>query len=325
MMKPWDPENAAELWGRGAYLGTSSSRLVGGAGDSGGVMVGTRRAGDESQPPGPDSLDSEVDVPVEVARYAASERRWLREEILQIRADQNGYLSRSLLFTSGAIAFLFGLSGVFGGSANSTPPLLLIPLLVTLPSWWLFFDRECSLCRIVGYLRVLDEVDSPERRRNPSTRFRFEGWERALSRFRDVQELSTPSRLSVWKRAFFLALADALLMRGAHRKLSIYWYSFALLATVPLVLTYPSNGNRLEFLIPAAVVFVSGIYNLYLLGDLNGGRRSYDGAELMWTRVLRQTQCGEERAFEEVAVEGTARAGAEDRAEDRMVRSRSIE
>ncbi|MEX2220120.1 MAG: hypothetical protein WD749_15325 [Phycisphaerales bacterium] len=58
-----------------------------------------------------------------------------------------------------ATGAIFGIWGVFGRAApdGGVPVLLaLAPLMIILPTWWVFFDKATTVTRIVGYKRILE-------------------------------------------------------------------------------------------------------------------------------------------------------------------------
>jgi hypothetical protein len=60
--------------------------------------------------------------------------------------------------------------------------LFLTPLVFLLPSWSIFFDKAKTITRIVGYQRIVEKLLLG------TCHVKYQGWENALSKFRDNEE-----------------------------------------------------------------------------------------------------------------------------------------
>jgi hypothetical protein len=108
----------------------------------------------------------------------AQEMHGLREELRDLKGYQFRLVSIAALITG----FLLSLTRIRLDTGLSVPPgqsLYLLPLIVVLPSWCIFFDKTKTITRIVGYCRLLEAILNNER----EARY-FAGWERSLGRFR---------------------------------------------------------------------------------------------------------------------------------------------
>ena len=88
--------------------------------------------------------------------YYSKELDWLREELHNLKDCQVTFLTRSVIATAALLGLAVSLT-----SDSSFPPLgafYLIPLIVVVPSWWIFFDKATTITRIVGYYRNIETV-----------------------------------------------------------------------------------------------------------------------------------------------------------------------
>lgn len=228
---------------------------------------------------------SEIEVSVLLGEKSA-----LRDELKHLKLCQLSYFTISVT-TTGA---LLGLGSKLG--PGPFPALLYFsPLVIILPCWWIFFDKATTIARIVGYLTILDRILS-----QPETAggYRYVGWEAALYYYRSPsgeKQVPARDRSRRWGRGFWLGLTRVLTFRTSHRYWSINYYTYTLLALVCWVLgsSFPS-GLPLSLdllsktsLVLLAVILTSCLYNLYLVGDLIGGSRSYNAHVKAWGECLR--------------------------------------
>jgi hypothetical protein len=213
----------------------------------------------------------------------------LRAELAHLKDCQLRYFSLSVTATGVLVSI-----GTQLPTGRVSPLYYLAPLLIVVPCWWIFFDKATTITRIVGYLRLIDDffrysnndVEGP----------RFLGWETALQLRRNDKPSSEPSKLAGWKEGYSIALSRVLPLNTTHRYWGFTWYTFLLLSLTCVVLAWSSADTHVDALwrsgwtVSAAVVFVAALYNLYLVGDLTGGRRSYDKHYEEWCRIHRENQ-----------------------------------
>ncbi|HID19392.1 MAG TPA: hypothetical protein EYP28_00400 [Methanophagales archaeon] len=202
----------------------------------------------------------------------------LREELLNLKNCQVTFLT----FSVTATALLLGLiakPGTFSSGLLSLSPLLLL-----LPSWWIFLDKATTITRIVGYFRILEKMILEQYKAGW-----FSGWENALTRFRQLQsegELKLPDHLREKRKVgYLLKLA---ILRTTHPYWVITWYTFFGLSVLCLALSLHSlKGAGRELLLVAIImVGLSAIYNAHVVLRLIYGRNSYTANEHFWKVIL---------------------------------------
>lgn len=179
-------------------------------------------------------------------------------------------------------------------SAFPAQSLYLLPLIVILPSWFIYFDKGKTITHIVGYCRILEAIQNEE------TTFVYIGWERSLRKFR----ASGQSKINKVKRLRKEPLAKRLKGFVEHLWLTItmiqsqrYWAlayaTFLALSVVCLVVPIRSrislSGPFFEtFFLWAAVIctFLCSSFNGVVLSRLLWGQHSYDFMEDVWKEIL---------------------------------------
>lgn len=155
----------------------------------------------------------------------------------------------------------------------------------------------------MGYLRHLEGWLAPPYPGKPGP-LPYIGWETALARRRGDSEDQLPSSLGDWLHAYRTVIGDILPLRTSNRYWAFVWYTFAFLSSSSLFLAYRSAVpfcittdaacyfEILELAMPTAAFVVSALYNLYMVGDLATGRRSYEHHYRKWRSVLEQVGSG---------------------------------
>lgn len=233
----------------------------------------------------------------------SQEMRSLREEL----RDLKGYQFRLVGVASVVTGFLLSLGRLrLDPSQSAQPPesLYLLPLIVILPSWMIYFDKTKTITRIVGYYRILEAMLAQEARPR-----HFFGWERALGKFRKsspnvVKRLNkarrrrTPANRRVQRFVLTMTLIQS----------QLYWTlayaTFIILAIIclwiPVRSLYPismydlSSGFHLRWTAESFLSVSATLSTFYcaafcgiILARLTAGENSYDSMELVWKRVLR--------------------------------------
>jgi hypothetical protein len=119
------------------------------------------------------------------------EQAVLRAELGNLKNCQITFLTFTV--TGSGLLFTFA-ANVVTSESSPFPQLgifFLIPLIVILPFWWVFFDKATTITRIVGYYRVLEMLIL-----DPTITASLKGWENALAHFRKDadHEAGSPSR-----------------------------------------------------------------------------------------------------------------------------------
>lgn len=221
-----------------------------------------------------------------------NEKDALRNELVHLKNCQLRYFTLSVTTTG----VLLGLGSRFG-ITDSSALFYFAPLLIILPCWWIFFDKATTITRGVGYLRVLEFiVNSPAEKLENYT---HQGWENALASSRNRQR-AMHSRTHSYAnnsnhfKILWIAMSKALAFRSSHLYWTLNWYTFFGLSLICWILgtgilnNSSDISNLLSFKVafPTMIIIFSSIYNLYLLGDLTDGKRSYESTYRTWKNLI---------------------------------------
>lgn len=144
------------------------------------------------------------------------ERVALREELHNLKNCQITFLTSSITATGVLLGIATSLA-----SKEYIGIIFLFPLIVLLPSWWVFFDKATTITRIVGYYRVLEGLIL--RHLHAAN---FIGWENALCKFRKLQSSRNNKPPKVLIKPLHSVLADIVLLQTGHRYWLISYYTF---------------------------------------------------------------------------------------------------
>lgn len=209
------------------------------------------------------------------------EREHLRFELRELKNCQVRYFS---LTVSGTAAF-FGLASL-SKIQNILPLMLLAPLIIILPCWWIFFDKATTITRMVGYYRILEEMI----RQYPNFPYPYLGFENAIDYYRHKDNDET------WKdfkkdRQSLPNKSKEKTKYTRHQYWNINFYTFAALGFLCIVLSSVScvGKSYLWFLLPLLGFILYGIIltNAYrLLISLKTGDFSYSVITDFWRYIL---------------------------------------
>ena len=206
----------------------------------------------------------------------------LRKELEFLKGCQVRYFILSVTATGAVVGFAQKVS-----AGMPDPVLYLAPLLVTLPCWWIFFDKSTTISRIVGYVRVLEDL----RRTGRTDPHQYLGWENALEIFRSDHP-PLLKRITLWCREWVKGLLGglwALLLLTTHKYWALNYWTFAGLSAASLWMASPlRTQNRWMWLVFVAISGFSAVYNLGVLGRLTIGSASYRTNYAKWNTVLDQ-------------------------------------
>ncbi len=207
------------------------------------------------------------------------ERMALREELHNLKNCQITFLTSSVTATGAILGLATALA-----SAPVLGVVFLFPLIVLLPSWWVFFDKATTITRIVGYYRVLEKLILGHRKAT-----NFMGWENALGEFRKRQQnrtLSIPKEVldNPWPHG----LRNIILLRTAHPYWVISNYIFFALSGLCVVasILLLKDAWLLATLLPILLFIVSIRWNMRMVWNLIYGHHSYGCNEQFWTQIL---------------------------------------
>lgn len=222
----------------------------------------------------------------EITDLCQREHTLVRAELHDLKKCQVEFLAFSVTASATILGITTGLEPEY------LDLLLLVPLLILLPSWWVFFDKARTITRCVGYVRALEAILLGENVPN------FIGWERALKEWRHRSIAEGRS-----KRPGLREAKRALLDARTNYWILVYW-TFAGVSAVcilvsALVFFQRSHleGNigegsyvvHLVFLIAGCLLWlVSALHNAHVLYDLmnQNGKKTYLHAEILWRQIL---------------------------------------
>lgn len=97
----------------------------------------------------------------ETKEFPENEYTLLKHELRDLKDCQVRVLTFSIIGTGLILGFIGEYASKLHGSS-----MWLLPLVVLLPSWWIFFDKATIIARIVGYLRVIENSNQYPRLTN---------------------------------------------------------------------------------------------------------------------------------------------------------------
>ena len=215
-----------------------------------------------------------------IAELCEKEHRFLRDELGHLKECQIRFLTFSVTTTG----LILGITGRFRASLPSqgmelpSGLLALLPLLVLVPAWWIFFDKATTVTRIVGYFRVIEKLLLGYTAGN------FTGWESALSEYR---------RETIGDKLQLKELARLLAFRTTHRYWVITYYVFLLLSAVCIILGWAGTSPKhlsfslIVIIVSTLIVLASSLYNARTLWALVYGEYSYGFNETRWKAILK--------------------------------------
>ena len=227
----------------------------------------------------------------EIIKLCEKEHTFLRQELSHLKECQVRYLTFSITTTG----IILGFVGKYGTSSSSSDPNLtigllgLLPLVVVLPSWWIFFDKAASITREVGYFRCIEKLMLGQFITN-----KFFGWENALREFRrlpvadNVGLLDRVSALTQIHRFFTLYFPPR-----TYRYWSIVNDAFICLSVLCCVAAgwncFATGWKWKDFGVIAFAgfsVLFAWFWNTRILYKLVWGECSYNSNENTWKSIL---------------------------------------
>lgn len=225
-----------------------------------------------------------------VRELCYKEHATLREELHNLKKCQVQFLTFAVT-ASGAILGLVGKLG--SASSLSAGIFYLLPLIILIPAWWIFFDKATTITRIVGYYRVVEQAIL-----KPDSVKKFGGWENALadSRKRSKLEYKPEGRV--------LGFFKMMILATTQKYWLLTYYTFLILSLICILISYsisPRTQGALpdERIIMASSIFLlSAVYNLRIVWMLIWGRKSYEYNECLWRQILEAEKTEEMKQLE---------------------------
>jgi hypothetical protein len=219
----------------------------------------------------------------------------LRQELHNLKTCQITFLTLSVTATGG----LLGLGTSFADQSILSL-VALSPLVLILPSWWIFFDKATTITRIVGYYRILEKLvinrsKSEEDKPDPDIKnIRFIGWENSLKKFREHQEHENPPCEEEYKiKSFWSGIAELVILKTKNLYWVISFYVFLGLSALCVglslakTLTGEIDWRLFSVGILAGIMFVVSFWwNVNRVWELIYGKHRYNCNEDIWTKVL---------------------------------------
>lgn len=232
---------------------------------------------------------------MDLSKFYEQERLTLRKELEVLRNQQITFLTTSIAATGLLLSVASAL-----GSKPDVGVAFIFPLIILLPSWWIFFDKATVIARIVGYYRILERLILKHCEVTNIT-----GWENAIGELRKGithREVDFPKRD---KGFLFSQLIEMLLLRTGHRYWVLCYYIFLtlsgsclavswfLILSVSSLVVKPSS--YFVMLVSTVLFLISAVSNMLIMWQLIYGRQSYDYYEHCWAQVLGIKQTGKSR------------------------------
>ncbi|HTG33086.1 MAG TPA: hypothetical protein VLB76_09160 [Thermoanaerobaculia bacterium] len=223
---------------------------------------------------------------------ARTELPLLRQELQELKRCQLQYFTLSVTGTAAILGFAGSLS-----NKELLGPSLLAPLAIIIPCWWIFFDKATTITRIVGYVRLIEELLA----RGPNPDLTYPGYEEALSLFREYEDKVNrgeasppPAEPAPGRGVRAREWIELLALRTRHRYWMVNFYTFAGLAALCCISGwwFPTSIQPLELLrrwaigFCALVTFGSIIYSVIIVHQLTFGKRSYGRSAQYWRMAL---------------------------------------
>lgn len=204
------------------------------------------------------------------------ERADLRRELQFLKECQFKYFSLAVTVSG----IIMGVADKFGDPTKDDRGILLAPLLVVLPCWFIFFDKATTITRMVAYLTFL------ERAINQKNSTPYIGWENAISLYRsDAAQKQVLDRILTYWFGVYRGVLSLLAFRSANRYWLVSWLTFYGLGAASLWLNKAATASAL-FLFSGGLFAAIAISTFLLLAQLVGGSYSYIESARNWERVF---------------------------------------
>jgi hypothetical protein len=239
----------------------------------------------------------------ELKEIAKNELVTLRQELNHLKNCQMTVLTAS--FTSTGV--IFGLMRL-NPDEPVNPIAYLLPLVVILPSFWIFLDKARTITRIVGYYRILEEIVS-----HIHIPTYFLGWENSLENFRNSwrdhhQTLKKTKKQSIMKSV--INVCKVAIPGSPHGYWTIAYYTFSSLSALCIILAIitlqnpinmpeaNSHGMKGLIVLPSwlewRIIYIASLFvaislyrNFVLICRLTFGRYTYDNNYQIWKNILK--------------------------------------
>lgn len=209
------------------------------------------------------------------------ERKALREELYNLKSCQITFLTTSITATGLLLGLVASLvPATYKGIA------FFFPLIVLLPSWWIFFDKATTITRVVGYYRILESLILDN-----CIAENYVGWENSLRLFREMQKGGKLNPPENGEDVGFLDwIKEMIFFKTGHRYWIIAYYTFFALSAVCAGTSLLLSDNLWIGLSLLILIIVSAIWNARMVWFLIHKKYSYDWNEDYWKQILKVKQ-----------------------------------
>jgi hypothetical protein len=187
--------------------------------------------------------------------------------------------------------------GLFGGlirisqdqlqtSLDKYPWVFFSPLLISIPCWWVYFDKAKTIARIVGYLRILEELMLSADTTNQT---KFKGWERSLGDFRKEYSKGTLKRNdNIYNFSPLKQFLLVISFRSTHKYWTMHFFAFSVISLVCVILGAGARDQSPNIYWAVVAIFaIVFVVTFRILVKLIFGRNSYYAHEQAWRKILK--------------------------------------
>lgn len=213
----------------------------------------------------------------EMLKLSEKEHSFLRTELAHLKDCQIKFLTFSVTAT-GIILGMIGKSKLsLSEGLTISENMWLLPLVVLIPAWWVFFDKATTITRIVGYFRVIEKLILKK-----ADAQNYAGWESSLSEFREEK---SKEKVKVKFKEFF-KLLKILTLQTSNRYWVITYYIFLSLSLICWFASWKQSHEPIK-VVAGFAILISSLWNIYVLWALSFGEFSYNNNEQKWIKLLR--------------------------------------
>jgi hypothetical protein len=215
------------------------------------------------------------------------EHELMKDDLFHLKDCQIKFIAFAVTATGFLLSIL--------ANGKSSEAFYLIPLIILLPGWCVFFDKAVTLARMLGYYTILEGlIVGRYESKN------FKGWERALGEYRENSEKKLMASKSSWKTisirekiGFFFEVV--LLRRNIkpnywHLIYSIFfWLSWLCIGlSISSISTFLGQNimSKLSILIIGFLTLIFSVSNLRTLHELEKGKYSCKSNNIAWKKIL---------------------------------------
>jgi hypothetical protein len=228
------------------------------------------------------------------------EYKMLREELKDLKTCQMQFLTYAVTATG----LLFGIIN-WSSSDSSLPENVtflnitayLIPLIVILPAWMIFFDKTKSTNRIMGYLRVLERFGQ----QNVESA-KYIGWENAVDKARDfkyerlfkcycITEFKDQKAYREYRNK---KIVDMAVLRTYQTYQMVVYYVFMIASLICIffegITLYQLNVDYFTvvkfIIVPTTLMVFVALTTYKTFIEVNMGKFSSDLHKIAWEKIL---------------------------------------